>query len=184
MEVIFLRHAKTDLNGKGYIATKKDYFLNEIGREECLRNVFPPNSFNRVYCSSYKRTVETVKIVYPYLDPVIFSDLTQRDLGELNEKMEKDIDDLYVFLAKYCRIPDKTILLVDDYNKCIYHKRDMDATERTVIVMKDADILIKICDSTGDFDDTSEYQLLIRLLKERTIIEDGGSRRLRQKRGS
>ena len=32
MEVIFLRHAKTDLNGKGYIATKKDYFLNEIGR--------------------------------------------------------------------------------------------------------------------------------------------------------
>ena len=35
-------------------------------------------------------------------------------------KMEKDIDDLYVFLAKYCRIPDKTILLVDDYNKCIF----------------------------------------------------------------
>ena len=33
-------------------------------------------------------------------------------------------------------------------------------------------------------DDTSEYQLLIRLLKERTIIDDGGSRRLRQKRGS
>ena len=47
--------------------------------------------------------------------------------------------------------------------------------------MKDADILIKICDSTGDFDDTSEYQLLIRLLKERTIIDDDGSRRLRQK---
>ena len=69
----------------------------------------------------------------------------------------------------------------DDYNKCIYHKRDMDATERTVIVMKDADILIEICDSTGDFDDTSEYQLLIRLLKERTIIDDDGSRRLRQK---
>ena len=57
----------------------------------------------------------------------------------------------------------------------------MDATERTSVVMKDADILIKICDSTGDFDDTSEYQLLIRLLKERTIIDDDGSRRLRQK---
>ena len=69
----------------------------------------------------------------------------------------------------------------DDYNKCIYHKRDMDATERTVIVMKDADILIKICDSTGDFDDTSEYQLLIRLLKERTIIDDDGLRRLQPK---
>lgn len=69
----------------------------------------------------------------------------------------------------------------DDYNKCIYHKRDMDATERTIVVMNDADDLIKICDSTGDFDDTSEYQLLIRLLKERTIIDNDGSRRLRQK---
>lgn len=67
MEVTFLRHAKTDLNGKGYIVTKKDYFLNEIGREECLRNVFPPNSFNSVYCSPYKRTIETAKIVFPYL---------------------------------------------------------------------------------------------------------------------
>lgn len=90
MEVTFLRHAKTDLNGKGYIATKKDYFLNEIGREECLRNVFPPDSFNSVYCSPYKRTIETTKIVYPYLEPVILSNLMQRDLGILNEKKKKD----------------------------------------------------------------------------------------------
>ena len=79
----------------------------------------------------------------------------------------------YTCVANLCKIMDERGT-----------KRDMDATERTVIVMKDADILIKICDSTGDFDDTSEYQLLIRLLKERTIIDDGGSRRLRQKRGS
>lgn len=90
MEVTFLKHAKTDLNGKGYIATKKDYFLNEIGREECLRNVFSPNSFNSVYCSPYKRTIETAKIVYPYLEFVILSNLVQRDLGVLNEKMKKD----------------------------------------------------------------------------------------------
>lgn len=90
MEITFLRHAKTDLNGKGYIATKKDYFLNEIGREECLRNVFPPDSFNSVYCSPYKRTIETAKLVYPYLEPVVHSDLMQRDLGILNEKMKKD----------------------------------------------------------------------------------------------
>lgn len=90
MEVTFLRHAKTDLNGKGYIATTKDYFLNEIGREECLRNVFSPNSFNSVYCSPYKRTIKTAKIVYPYLEPVILSNLVQRDLGVLNEKMKKD----------------------------------------------------------------------------------------------
>ena len=69
----------------------------------------------------------------------------------------------------------------DDYNRCIYHKREQDATERTVAVMHDAEKLIGICDQTGDFDDTSEYQLLIRLLKERTIIHDDGTRHLRKK---
>lgn len=105
---------------------------------------------------------------------------TEHDVDLIHEcvvKMAKEISDFMDIT------PDEQHHYVekDDYNKCIYHKRDMDATERTVIVMKDADILIKICDSTGDFDDTSEYQLLIRLLKERTIIDDDGSRRLRQK---
>ena len=48
--------------------------------------------------------------------------------------------------------------------------------------MHDAEVLIQLCDNTGDFDDTSEYQLLIRLLKERTIIDDDGSRRLLEKK--
>lgn len=54
-------------------------------------------------------------------------------------------------------------------------------TERIVVVMHDAEKLIEICDKTGELDDTSEYQLLIRLLKERTILNDDGSRRLRKK---
>lgn len=69
----------------------------------------------------------------------------------------------------------------DDYNRCIYHKRDLDAVERTVTVMHDAELLIELCNIAGEFDDTSEYQLLIRLLKERTITDDDGQRRLRKK---
>ena len=69
----------------------------------------------------------------------------------------------------------------DDYNRCIYHKRELDATDRTIVVMHDAETLVGLCDKTGDFDDTSEYQLLIRLLKERTIMDDDGTRRLRKK---
>lgn len=69
----------------------------------------------------------------------------------------------------------------DDYNDFIYHQKKLDATERTVLVMYDAGKLIHLCDETGDFDDTSEYQLLIRLLKERTILDNNGSRRLRKK---
>ena len=69
----------------------------------------------------------------------------------------------------------------DDYNRCIYHKREQGTEERTVAVMRDAETLITLCDETGEFDDTSEYQLLIRLLKERTITDNDGKRRLRRK---
>ncbi len=68
----------------------------------------------------------------------------------------------------------------DDYNRFIYHNREADAAERTVLVMHDAEILLGLCE--GDFDDTSEYQLLIRLLKEQTIFDDDGTRRLRSKK--
>lgn len=66
----------------------------------------------------------------------------------------------------------------DDYNTFIYHQREMDANERTILVMHDAEKLLEI--SEGSFDDTSEYQLLIRLLKEQTITDDDGTRRLRE----
>lgn len=65
----------------------------------------------------------------------------------------------------------------DDYNRFVYHNREKDATERTLLVMHDADVLLKKCE--GDFDDTSEYQLLIRLLKEQTTLDGDGNRRLR-----
>lgn len=97
----------------------------------------------------------------------------------------------YICVANLCKILDERGTAIpeaqhhyiekDDYNNFIYHNRDMDATERTIIVMNDPDVLINICDSTGDFDDTSEYQLLIRILKEMTIIDNDDSRRLRQK---
>ena len=38
----------------------------------------------------------------------------------------------------------------DDYNKSIYHKRELNATERTTIVMHDAEILIDLCNRSGD----------------------------------
>lgn len=68
----------------------------------------------------------------------------------------------------------------DDTNRFIYHNREKDAAERTVTVMHDAEELLKVCE--GELDDTSEYQLLIRLLKEQTIFDDDGTRRLRDKK--
>ena len=55
-----------------------------------------------------------------------------------NTKLEKDIDDLYLTLTKYCKVPDKTILLVDDYDKCISRatKRDkMDYNDKEKYIL-------------------------------------------------
>lgn len=67
----------------------------------------------------------------------------------------------------------------DDYNRFIYHQRDLDVVQRTILVMHDAEKLIKLCN--GCYDESSEYQLLIRLLKEQTTLEDNGKRRLLKK---
>lgn len=88
-----------------------------------------------------------------------------------------------IMALRETRLPDEQQHYIekDDYNRFIYHQENTDVMERTMTVMHDAEKLIDLCDTGGDFDDTSEYQLLIRLLKERTVIDDDGSRRIRKK---
>lgn len=78
-------------------------------------------------------------------------------------------------------LPDgqKHYLEKDDDNLLIYHNRNQDVLERIKNVIKEGEILLALCE--GDLDDTSEYQLLIRLFKEQTIFDDDGTRRLRNK---
>lgn len=87
-----------------------------------------------------------------------------------------------VMVQRKINIPDAQHHYVekDDYNCFIYHNREKNAIERTVLVMHDAEELLKLCER--NLDDTSEYQLLIRLLKEQTTFDDDGTRRLRDKK--
>jgi hypothetical protein len=68
----------------------------------------------------------------------------------------------------------------EDYNRFIYHNRETNAAGRTVLVMQDAEKLLALCE--GGMDDTSEYQLLIRLLREQSTVDGDGNRRLREKK--
>ncbi len=104
MELIFLRHAKTDLNGKGYVATKLDYSLTLEGREECQKNQFLTDIFADVYCSPYKRTYETAKLIYPFKEPIKTDLITQRDLGVLNERFKMEFSKGYLSLIKNYKI--------------------------------------------------------------------------------
>lgn len=90
----FIRHSTTNLNGKGYVATQKDFPLNEKGIKKCIENRFEQGEFDRVYCSPYKRTIQTAQLIYPYKEAEVSSLITQRNLGIMNEhfKYEYEIE--------------------------------------------------------------------------------------------
>lgn len=66
----------------------------------------------------------------------------------------------------------------NDYNKIFYYGNDSNAVNQLDAILKDADSLLNSCGT--DYDDTIEYQLLVRCLSEQTIVEES-SRRLRTK---
>ena len=66
----------------------------------------------------------------------------------------------------------------NDYNKTFYYSNDSDTENHLAAILKDADRLLDLCGT--DYDDITEYQLLVRCLSEQTIVEEG-FRRLRTK---
>ena len=67
----------------------------------------------------------------------------------------------------------------DDRNRVIYHNRSEDTDERIRTVLRDALLLKAFCGS--DYDESSNYLLLMRVLKEQAVIGEDGSIRLREK---
>lgn len=66
----------------------------------------------------------------------------------------------------------------DDYNRVIYHSRSSEIDNRMATLLADADLLQKCC--SGQFEDVTEYQLLVRCLSEQTVLQEG-TRRLKMK---
>lgn len=60
----------------------------------------------------------------------------------------------------------------EDRNIVIYHNRSEKTSDRIEQVLKDAKELLPLC--SGNFDDASEYQLLLRVLKEQTVQDGQG----------
>lgn len=74
----------------------------------------------------------------------------------------------------------KHYLKSNDANKIIYHNpEDKSMDTRIKDVLGDARILIKDCET--DYEKSSEYLLLLRVINEQTIIDDDGMLRLRSK---
>lgn len=67
----------------------------------------------------------------------------------------------------------------DDRNRVIYHNRSEETSDRIAVILKDAAVLKELCGSR--YDESSCYQLLLRVLKEQAIENEDGTLRLRTK---
>ncbi len=67
----------------------------------------------------------------------------------------------------------------NDRNRIIYHNKSEQTSEKISTVLKDAKALKELCES--GYDESSSYQLLLRVLKEQTVEEEDGTYRLRTK---
>lgn len=70
-------------------------------------------------------------------------------------------------------------LCENDRNEVICHNRSEETISRIDKVLSEARSIKSLCE--GNFDETSEYQLLIRVLKEQTIQEEDGTCHLKEK---
>jgi hypothetical protein len=66
-----------------------------------------------------------------------------------------------------------------DYNEVLYYNRSENTESKIDTVLKDAAILIKSC--SDNYDDSSEYQLLIRVINEQTKTDESGILKLKEK---
>lgn len=92
-------------------------------------------------------------------------------VANLVKLMHKREDDIPEGLEHYCED--------DDQNKVIYHMRSENTDDKIKTVLKDAFLLSHKC--KGEYNESSEYQLLIRVIKEQTTTTDDGNLQLKSK---
>lgn len=107
-----------------------------------------------------------------------------------NIKKMSRLELLYTCISNMCRsmnqcddknFPESLKHYLDDsdHNKLLYHNRSENTDDKISLVLQDAVLIKTACD--GNYDDSSEYQLLIRVLGEQTTTGDDGKFILKDK---
>lgn len=91
MKVVLLRHAETILNNSGRFCGRTDCDITENGRiiTAKLANIEPfVSGFTAIYVSPLKRTLQTLRAIYPNCEYIVDERLIEISLG-LWEGLEK-----------------------------------------------------------------------------------------------
>ncbi len=105
-----------------------------------------------------------------------------------NIKRMSRLELLYTCLSNMCKVMDKNndtnyplslkhYLEDSDHNELLYHNRSEDTESKIETVLQDIAAIIMACES--NYDDYSEYQLLIRVVEEQTLTDSEGTLQLK-----
>lgn len=98
-QIIFLRHAETNMNKEGLFCGVIDTDITEEGRKkaEKMKETFKTYHFEAIYCSPLKRTKQTLEAIFPNRKFIEEDGFTEISLGDweglkketVNQKLRK-----------------------------------------------------------------------------------------------
>ncbi len=85
MDLIYLRHGRTDWNDSGRLQGRTDVPLNDAGIEGAKRagKILSKYHFDAVYCSPLSRTRQTLQYALPGVEPILDDRLLEWCFGSL-----------------------------------------------------------------------------------------------------
>lgn len=93
LNLMFIRHAQTELNKEGIFAGRTDCSITKEAFEEA-REVFKDieKNFDYIYCSPLKRTKQTLDAILPNSMPIIDERIIEISIGEWEGKKKAAFD--------------------------------------------------------------------------------------------
>lgn len=93
-QIIFLRHAETQLNKEGRFCGVIDTDITEEGKKQAekMRETFKEYHFNAIYCSPLKRTKQTLEAIFLNQKFIEEDGFTEINLGNWEGKNKETVD--------------------------------------------------------------------------------------------
>lgn len=119
----FIRHGMTEANVKGQYAGSWDIPISDKGREklQALKDTYEYPSAQEYYSSPLSRCVDTCKIIYPEIDPIVIDGLKECDFGDWEGKTTEELssDPEYLEWIKSSKIAPPNGESWEDFHKRI-----------------------------------------------------------------
>lgn len=99
--LIFIRHAQTELNKEGIFTGRTDCSITKEGFEQA-KEILKDNekNFDYIYCSPLKRTKQTLDAILPNAKPIIDERIIEISIGQWEGKKKESFDKTLVALYR------------------------------------------------------------------------------------